>query len=344
MRFARPGDPPLRLAMRFAWLVVLAAVIVAHGNRPAFALPLLAVACVGWVGWAASFHVPSRQLHAAFFVVLIGVAGGVLSIASSAGVGLLAAAAVASGTTFDLRRAVPLALCGPAALALASWAHNWSNDLVFGGAAAALGGLVGGMSRRQAEQRVQESARAELARELHDVLAHTLSALAVQLEAVEAVLETGDREKLTSLVQRSRRLVASGIDEAAGAVRALRDEPLPIADRLADLLAQDGIPLRVEGAPRALPPKAGLALYRATQEAVTNARKHAPGAATEVSLAFRTDATVVTVRNGVSTRRGAANGSGLGLQGMRERLELAGGSLAASPSENGFTVEATVPA
>ena len=330
--------------MRFAWLIVLAAVIGANGHRPALTLPLLVVAAFCWTGWSLSFHAPSRQTQAALFLVLLGIASGPLATRASIAVGLVAAAGVASGTTFDLRRAVPVALCGPASLAVASWAHGWSNDLVFGGLVAALGGLVGGMSRRQAEQRVQQSARTELARELHDVLAHTLGAPAVQLEAAEAVLQSNDTEKLASHLQRSRRLVASGIDEAAGAVRALRDEPVAIADRLADLVADDGIPLRVEGTPRALPPEAGLALYRAAQEALTNARKHAPGAPAEVSLAFRSGETVVTVHNEAAAPPTAAPGSGFGLQGMRERLELAGGSLAASAADGGWTVEATVPA
>jgi signal transduction histidine kinase len=100
----------------------------------------------------------------------------------------------------------------------------------------------------------------------------------------------------------------------------------------------------VEGTPRPLPPAAGLALYRAAQEAVTNARKHAPGAPTTVSLAFRDHATVVTVSNGRGEASLPGPGAGLGLQGMRERLELAGGALTTAASPEGWTVEATVQA
>jgi len=166
----------------------------------------------------------------------------------------------------------------------------------------------------------------------------------VQLEAAEAVVETGNVEKLRELIGRSRRLVAEGIDEAAGAVRALREEPVAIADRIAALVAEERIPFHVEGTPRELPPEAGLALYRAAQEALTNARKHAPRASTSVSLLFSSDTTVVTVTNGAADTAVSASGSGLGLQGMRERLELAGGTLETAASADGWRVEATVPA
>jgi signal transduction histidine kinase len=341
----RPGDPPLRVAIRFAWIVALVVVIAATGphHRTGVVVPLLVVAAAGWHGWATAFAAGRMRTAAVALAVLVA-AGAVVAVWSSVAIGFVAAAAVAAGTTFDLRRAVPLALVGPVVLAVASAVHGWSSDLVIGGTAAALAGTVGGAGRRQAELRTKELARTELARELHDVLAHTLSALAVQLEAAEAVVESGNVERLRELIGRSRRLVADGIDEAASAVRALRDEPVAIAERLADLVAADRIPLRVEGTPRELPPKAGLALYRAAQEALTNARRHAPGAPTVVSLVFRPDATVVTVRNGAAETAGRAPGSGLGLQGMRERLELAGGTLDAAASPDGWTVEATVPA
>jgi signal transduction histidine kinase len=183
-----------------------------------------------------------------------------------------------------------------------------------------------------------------LARELHDVLAHTLGALSVQLEAIDAVHESGDRERTAELVQNARALVARGLDETAEAVRALREEPVPVADRIAALVDGTDASLRIEGIPRALPPQAGLALYRAAQEAITNARKHAPGTPAELTLAFQAGRTVLTVRNTAPREAPAAPGAGLGLQGMRERIELAGGRLEAGASANVFTVEAAVPA
>ena len=321
----RGGDPPLRLLIRLVWVAAISLAVLENGDvKLDVAVPLLVIAAAAWIGWSLAERRPRR---AAVCIVIVSASGALLAVHSSIAVAFVAAAAVAAATSFGLRLALPLALVGALVLALASYAERWSLDLVVGGMAAALGGLVAGIARRQAAEQDEREARTELARELHDVLAHTLSSLAVQLEAAAAVLEAGDEEKLRALLERSRRLVASGIDEAASAVRALRDEPVAIAERLADLVAGDEIALSVQGTPRALPPEAGLALYRAAQEALTNARKHAPGAATSVALTFRDKSTVVTVTNGHADDARPAVGSGLGLQGMRERLELAGGGL-----------------
>jgi signal transduction histidine kinase len=333
----------LRMAVRFVALAALLAVIAAREvHRPA-ALVLVAVAAGALTAWAWASR-PLRTAEATISLVVVGVTGGVLSVWASASIGLLAATAIAAGTTFPLRRSVPLALGGPAALVVASAAAGWSGGLVIGGTAATLGGLVGGISRRQAQEHAEHEARVRLARELHDVLAHTLGALAVQLEAADAVNEDGDRAQLAELLRRSRSLVASGLEETAEAVRALRDEPVPVAERIAALVEGAGASLHVEGAPRPLPPEAGLALYRAAQEAITNARKHAPGEAADLRLSFRDGETVLTVTNAAPADPVAAPGAGLGLQGMRERLELAGGHLAAGGTAEGFTVEAAVPA
>lgn len=333
----------VRMAIRLVALTALIALIAAREiHRPA-ALALLALAALALVAWAATSR-PLRATAATVSLVIVAVTGGVLSVWESASIGLLATAAVAAGTTFPLRRSVPTALSGPLALVIASAAAGWSGALVVGGTAATLGALLGGVSRRQAQEHAEHESRVRLARELHDVLAHTLGALAVQLEAADAVNESGDRAQLAELLRRCRSLVASGLEETAEAVRALRDEPVPVAERIAALVESAGASLRVEGTPRPLPPQAGLALYRAAQEAITNARKHAPGAPADLQLSFRDRETVLTVTNAAPLSPVAAPGAGLGLQGMRERLELAGGHLDAGGSAHGFTVEAAVPA
>jgi signal transduction histidine kinase len=333
----------VRMAIRFIALAALIALIAAReANRPA-ALVLLGIAAVALAAWAKTSR-PLRATEAASSLVVVGVTGGVLSVWESASIGLLATAAIAAGTTFPLRRSVPLALTGPLALVVACAAAGWSGGLVIGGTAATLGALLGGISRRQAQEHAEHEARVHLARELHDVLAHTLGALAVQLEAADAVNERGDQAQLSELLRRSRSLVSSGLDEAAEAVRALRDEPVPVVERIAALVEDAGASLRVEGTPRALPPNAGLALYRAAQEAITNARKHAPGEQADLRLSFRDGETVLTVTNAAPSSPVAAPGAGLGLQGMRERLERAGGHLDAGGSSRGFRVEAAVPA
>lgn len=333
----------LRVAARFAWLVVVALVLL-HGRRLGVVGPLTAVCIAAFVGWVAAMRPPGRPAAAAAALVVLGVAAAVVAVWSSAAIGFLVAAGVAAGSSFPLRRAVPVAIAGPVVVVLASAAAGWSNGLVLGSTGAALGGLVGGIARRQGQDRAEQEARVVVARELHDVLAHTLGALAVQLEALDAVTESGDREHAAELLRRARALVSRGLDETAEAVRALRDEPVPVAERIAALVDASDASLRIEGTPRPLPPKPGLALYRAAQEAITNARKHAPGTPAELTLAFRDGQTVLTVTNAAPGSPAVAPGAGLGLQGMRERLELAGGRLETGATAQVFTVEAAVPA
>lgn len=333
------NDAPLRFTFRLAWLVVLVVAVLASTSNRFVAVPLLATAAAAWIVWARGY----RTTHIVFAIAVMGAAGGVLALLTTTAIGFIAIAGVAAGSTFELRKAAPLALVGPAVLVATFAAGGWSNGVVAGGAAGALAGLLGGIARRQAREKERAAERTHLARELHDVLAHTLAALAVQLEAADAVLDAGDDARLRELLLRSRQLVTNGIEETAQAVRALRDEPVAIADRIEELVAGE-VPLRIDGTPRPLPAAAGLALYRAAQEGLTNARKHAPGAETEVSLAFDRGSTTVRIRNGASPAPPSdAPGSRLGLQGLRERLELAGGRLEAGAAEEGFVVEATVP-
>ncbi len=108
------------------------------------------------------------------------------------------------------------------------------------------------------------------------------------------------------------------------------------------------VTLTVEGSARTLPADASLALYRGAQEALTNVARYAPGATTSVVLRYDSDRTTLSVEDRVSgPRRAAASwqglGGGRGLAGMRERLERAGGSMQAGPTEQGWRVELDVP-
>jgi signal transduction histidine kinase len=194
--------------------------------------------------------------------------------------------------------------------------------------------------------------RNRIGREVHDVLAHSLGALSVQLEAADALLGgSTPRAQVRPLVQQARRLAVEGLSETRAAVHALRDEPVALSEQLAVLAAADGAELTITGTPRPLRAETGLALYRAGQEGLSNARKHAPGAAVSLCLRFDPSATVLIVRNGpraehASTTLLGQSGSGLGLRGMRERIELLGGSVTAGPEELsglGWTVQVAVP-
>jgi len=335
----------MRTAMRVGWLIVLVVLVAVQLADDGSAVAIgggiaLAIAAAAWLGWP---YADDDRVRAAALATL-GAAGGVLALWSGAAIAFIVVAAIAAAGAFELPQAIAVSAAGPAVLAVLRIADHGSTGLALGGAAAALAGLVGGIARRQGQERQVRSTQVALAREVHDLLAHTLAAVAVQLEAADAVLaDDGDPATVRQLVQRSRRLVRDGIEETRAAVTALRDEPIELVARLDRLVAAEPVDLRVTGEPRPLPPKAGLALYRAAQEALTNARKHAPGAPLRMALDFGDVDVVLRVDNEATAATPSGDGGGFGLLGMRERLELVGGGLSAGATESGWHVEARVP-
>ena len=208
--------------------------------------------------------------------------------------------------------------------------------------------------------------RARIARELHDVVAHHISMIAVQAETArlatpgmpaagaQRLLEIGDtaRAGLTEM----RRLLGVLREDAQAADPGQADadrHPQPGLQQLNELLdeARDasgtGTRLIISGPPATLDPGVELAAYRIIQEALTNARRHAPGAAVDVELHFADDALGLRIRDngpGPPAAQPVAAG-GHGLPGMRERAAAAGGELrtGAAPG-GGFLIEATLPA
>ncbi|WP_350277583.1 histidine kinase [Kribbella sp. HUAS MG21] len=187
--------------------------------------------------------------------------------------------------------------------------------------------------------------RGRIARDLHDVLAHSLGALSVQLEVAEALLEErGDTAGALDRVRRSRRLAVQGLTEARSAVAALRADEVPeLPAALAALAEQHehdhgtAVRLSVVGEEgRGLDSGVSVALLGAAREALTNAAKHAPGQPVEVQLAYQ-DGVRVSVRN-----KGVTTGEGFGLEGMRERLALVGGTLTAGADGDDWLVVAAV--
>jgi signal transduction histidine kinase len=188
--------------------------------------------------------------------------------------------------------------------------------------------------------------RARIAREIHDVLAHSLSAQLVHLEAARLMLDAGaDREQLRERIVAARRMAQDGLAETRAALSALRGEFVPTGEFLSTLAENDGARLTVEGEVRPLTAEAGVAVRRTAQEALTNVRKHAPGAECAIRLSYLDGTVELEVRNGASAGGGAlaGSGSGYGLLGMRERAELLGGSLLAGPDGEGFRVLLSVP-
>ena len=204
--------------------------------------------------------------------------------------------------------------------------------------------------------------RTRIAGELHDVLAHSLSALAIQLQGARKL---AGREQvsdgLRATIERSAELAKAGLADARQAVGALRGERLPTLDQLATLVEDfrrdTGSPatLRIDGTSRPLPAEASLALFRGAQEALTNITRYAAGATTAVTVSYQAGRTVLTVEDHLpGTGADPATGpqAGLladvggehGLAAMRERTQRLGGAARAGPTADGWLVELEVPA
>jgi signal transduction histidine kinase len=197
--------------------------------------------------------------------------------------------------------------------------------------------------------------RARIARDLHDVVAHHVSAIAVQAETARLTVEGLPDEARSHLeaigntardaLAEMRRLLGVLREDAAG--RAERD-PQPGLARLHELVetaraAGTPVQLTLRGDAIPLPPGVDLCAYRILQEALTNARRHAEGASVDLELDYRADALRLRVRDhGPGPADPDADGHGL--LGMRERAIMVGGTLTAGPADGGgFAVEAELP-
>jgi signal transduction histidine kinase len=193
--------------------------------------------------------------------------------------------------------------------------------------------------------------RGRIAGELHDVLAHSLSGAAIQLQGARKLADHEDATApLSEAIDRASELVKAGLANARQAVGALRGDPLPTVMQLPSLVDSYradmnlDVTLRIEGESRTLPIDPSLALYRGAQEALTNVARYAPGACTTVTLRYEPDCATLSVDNGLSAipaREGL--GGGRGLDGLRERVERVNGTLSAGPTAAGWRVEIEVP-
>jgi signal transduction histidine kinase len=214
-------------------------------------------------------------------------------------------------------------------------------------------------SRRQVAESMREQAemeeRTRIARELHDVVAHHVSMIAVQAEA--ASLTTPDltqegRQRFGDIAKSARDALADmrrllGVfreDAGGGGER----RPQPGLDRLQELIDDaraTGTPVRLtlRGPVVPLMPSVDLTAYRIVQEALTNARRHVPGASVEVDLRYEPHKLRLRVRDdGPGPAPGWSDGNGL--LGMRERARMVGGTIRTEPAERGgFVVEAELP-
>jgi signal transduction histidine kinase len=218
-------------------------------------------------------------------------------------------------------------------------------------------------ARREDAERAAEAGRAvaeerrRIAREMHDVVAHSLSVLVTQAEGGRLLAATDPAVGIRVLdtVARTGR---EAMQDMAGVLQVLDlpaegsgdpEQPQPGLAELPDLVDQvrrSGLPVRFEehGAPRRLSGTAELAAYRVTQEALTNVLKHAGSRVpTEVVLTWRDGWLEVSVENQLDGPDGSGPGAGLGLRGMEERLSALGGSLQVAATARRFAVLARVP-
>ena len=198
------------------------------------------------------------------------------------------------------------------------------------------------------------SERQRLAREMHDVLAHSLSGLVLNLEGARLLAGQGGADpQVGDAIDRAHRLAKTGLAEARRAIGMLRNDALPGPERLADLATvfegDGGVACKVAvtgDSERDLGTDGRLTLYRVAQEALINIRKHARPGRVEIRLTYEPAAGRLTIEDFDTCRKLPAlcDGTGYGVTGMRERAELLGGTLTAGLTDGGFQVQLWVPA
>jgi signal transduction histidine kinase len=347
-------------------------------GRPLVAGCCLALIVIGWCGWAGSAGRPRLRTGA---LTTLTAASGVLAVVSARGPSATVGAVAVVIAANRLRPQTSLAVLAVGmlgtvvtAVVIAAPAGVWAGALVTFGGCWVLGGVRRSYRLRaeEAEHALAQERRAiaaekhaaaleernRIAREIHDILAHSLSALSVNLSAAEGLL-SGDesateanRAKARQCVRLAGGLAREGMAETRRAVLALREDPRPLPEMLAGLVDTHGgegrVGLEVCGSAEGRPsPEAGLVAFRTAQEALTNVRKHAPGAEVTIRLEYEPEAMTLTVRSTLppagTHRPLAGEGSGHGLTGLAERAVLAGGTLDAGPDHDAWRVRLRIP-
>ncbi|MBG6068610.1 sensor histidine kinase [Micromonospora ureilytica] len=198
--------------------------------------------------------------------------------------------------------------------------------------------------------RVRAEERTRIAREMHDVVAHRVSLMVVHAGALEVTAVDPATVEAAALIRTTGRQALTDLRAVLGVLRQAGPAVTPERglDALDELIGESrAAGLRVsrqdEGVPTALPATLGRTAYRVVREALTNVRKHAADAETTVCLRYLPDGLEVLVRNGPSEGGSTLPGAGQGLLGLRERVELLGGRLEATPVDGGFLVRALIP-
>lgn len=349
---------------------VAVAVNAALADSPS--LPFLLVTALGIALWltATALRVTDQRVQVVCFVAA-GLCGAAMDVLYDGGTGWVLSFTAASGMGLRMARR-PALVGGSIIIAATALTESYLSqnsvsaffNLAIGGGFLFLTSQIAQVTRiaaRDAEARLAREAeareareeaarlaeRGRIARELHDVLAHTLSGLAVQLEGARLLAEkTGADPRLVTHLGEAHHLARDGVAAARSVVETLRGAPLPGPDRIPDLVAGSPVEtsLTLSGTPKPLAPERGLALYRTVQEALTNTAKHAgPGARARVVLTWDDAAVTVEITDTGGPGGAALPSGGYGLTGLAERAALAGGLLTCGPSGAGWRVHLTLP-
>jgi signal transduction histidine kinase len=374
-------------SLGFAWVGVVAFVIYLPGD-PAVLVTEAAgygIAGLGMLAWALLDNQPRLAPYRARWLpvalaVIAAAAGAGAATPSAGGLALVIfglVAALAAGSDVSLAAAVAVTAAGILATEIGGLAFHGSYGTLIGLPAVIAAGLVIGRNRSayrvqaeqsaallaqreqlQAEQRRADllDERARIAREIHDVLAHSLGALSIQIQAARSVLaDRADIGQASDLLAAAQRMAAEGLTETRRAVHALRADILPLEQELASVTDTYAKRYRVRasfaagGEPAPMPPDAILAMLRIAQEALVNAAKHAAGQPVTVRLDYRACDVALAVRNDLAPCPlddppvvRTAN-AGYGLTGMRERLRILSGTLEAGREGGQWVVTARLP-
>jgi signal transduction histidine kinase len=371
------ADALTRLEAWLWWLraaVFVAAAVIVLTSKGAIAVGIaeLSIAAAALAGWWASDRLPapwSQRTLLGCLAVLAAVGGFAATSHQQTSVLVVAIVAMlAAGEELPPAGLAVVFLVGVLAVEIGAVRYGDADLATVLGYPALLAGLaLAGRYRRayrtqseQAEALLAETRRAQfeaeraatltersrIAREIHDVLAHSLSALGVQLQATEVLLaDHHDIDRALQAIASARRLVDEGLTETQRAVRALRTDTPPLPQALTALVEDRPGALTVSGQPHALSPAAGLALLRVAQEALANAAKHGGAEPPTLTLEYADASVELRVENALPVGRVNDRPStigGYGLAGMHERLRLIGGQLHAGPVGDRWVVQARV--
>jgi signal transduction histidine kinase len=383
----------LTRALGYAWIGVLTFAIYPPPPGHPYALAVQAagfgLGVLGFAGWALADNYPRVARHRArllpVVLAIIATGTGLGAALANGGTSMVVCAFIAAmmaGSDASLGAAVAVTTAGILAIEVGGLASDGSIGTLLGLPTVLASGLMIGRNRAayriqaeqaaallaqreqfEAEQRRADllDERARIARDIHDVLAHSLGALGIQIQAARSVLtDRGDVAKADELLAAAQRMAAEGLTETRRAVHALRTDTRPLEQELATVTdvyaARYGVTatLRTDGTPRPVPPDATVALLRIAQEALVNAAKHAAGQSVTLLLDYRAADVRLTVSNDIAPLSLPADSpsalapvstanTGYGLTGMRERLLILNGTLETGSHEGQWVVTAQLP-